>query len=1216
MPAPPIGGMRGAASNRARGTAALAAVALAAALAAGAAGEASSYAPAAAALATAGGGAEPYGRDALILPAAYAQSGPDPPSPIVISEAEINPPGDDRRAVIEWVELHNPSRLPVDVGGWSISSSDLHRRTLDIPEGTSIAAGEFRVFHHRTAWFADIMTSVRLHDGAGRLVDETPRLSDSPGDLRSWSRAAGSSGANSSDWAFGTATAGSSNAGGAPAAGQGAPRSGPAGLPNPPVAVGTDRASYELGDRITIRGNVSEEARASVPSHSNRGVSIAIEGPSGYERQISVYPDAQLRFFASVRLSAVTGASDGPYTVTASYAGSSASSSFAVGDAGGAAGQGSAGAGSDSAAPPPLSISTDRASYRPGETVVVTAAAREVVPYEGLSYKVLGPDGERTDGGLVYPDAAGRFEARLFLNPVGAAYGNHTVAASYGEASASSRFVVARDADSAGRQAVVRTDKSSYAPGETVAISGSLGGKWSFALDLELRQVEVESLGRVAVNLVKHDATVRPAGDGSFSYEYRIANGTERVGEYVVRVSDTGVRAEASFRVEPPMAAGPGAAREGGGDAADAAPSSSPAGPAAQASQVTITTDKAVYEQGSRIVFSGTTIAPKTASLVTNTIEITIVGASGGLASRGQIDDARGAAGSGSAVAAPVAYTLSAVPDAAGNYMVSDTLYASAYGPGTYAVHASYASNRHRAFTAFEVVDSLDIEGDASISVSKSLLAPGETTVVTGIVPGLSQGSGVDITVYKPGGDTDRYGALADRSRFAWEWEAPRTPGVYQAAIKAGPASERIFLKVSDDPASDTLEIPPLSVSADRASYGIGDEVVLSGLAREAGALFGGEGPPVRERAKVVVREGAAPFKVIYEYNLGPDSAGYFGTSFDLPIGVFGEGTYSVIATYAKTRAATTFLIDGEGGGADRGASDLSLVVGTDRPEYRPGETVAVSGSLTRLVSVESVEVTVAREEELRINCGTYSCGSPGSTERVRPDERGRFSRTYEIDSSDDAVGRYVVKATTPFATVSGAFSVVAGPDASDAAQGGAAGGQAQGNGTAQGNATMPGRYTEDFNRIPDAVVAISASESDVDGTRFVPRALQGLLLAAPRADPSSVDIRLLANATGPGGEEGPICVIGPVADGCLVSGSTRAPGAIYQTVQIGGTDYRVRYSGPDATPEKFAVLPAEAGTAIDIGEWTVEVERPEGAPSWLCYKLTRIAAPDGGSAG
>ena len=55
-----------------------------------------------------------------------------------------------------------------------------------------------------------------------------------------------------------------------------------------------------------------------------------------------------------------------------------------------------------------------------------------------------------------------------------------------------------------------------------------------------------------------------------------------------------------------------------------------------------------------------------------------------------------------------------------------------------------------------------------------------------------------------------------------------------------------------------------------------------------------------------------------------------------------------------------------------------------------------------------------------------------------------------------------------------------------------------------------------------------------------------------------------------------------------------------------------MRYSGPDATPEKFAVLPAKAGTAIDIEEWTVEVERPEGSPSWLYYKLTRIAAAEG----
>ena len=79
-------------------------------------------------------------------------------------------------------------------------------------------------------------------------------------------------------------------------------------------------------------------------------------------------------------------------------------------------------------------------------------------------------------------------------------------------------------------------------------------------------------------------------------------------------------------------------------------------------------------------------------------------------------------------------------------------------------------------------------------------------------------------------------------------------------------------------------------------------------------------------------------------------------------------------------------------------------------------------------------------------------------------------------------------------------------------------------------------------------------------------------------ADPPSVDICLLGNASGSaaggGGEgrEGPACAIGP------------------------------------------AVLPAEAETAIDIGEWTAEAERPDGAPSRLCRKLTRTATPDGGA--
>ena len=499
--------------------------------------------------------------------------------------------------------------------------------------------------------------------------------------------------------------------------------------------------------------------------------------------------------------------------------------------------------------------------------------------------------------------------------------------------------------------------------------------------------------------------------------------------------------------------------------------------------------------------------------------------------------------------------------------------------------------------------------------------------IITGIAPRLAQGSGIDITVHKPGGDTDRYGALADRSRFEWAWTAPSGTGVYQAVFKAGPATERLFFRVSEDPSSDAPDVPPLSVSADREVYGSGDEVAVRGLAREGGSLFGSEGPSVRERVTVAVKQAFAPFATLYEYALNPDSAGYFGTSFKVPIGIFDDGEYSVVASYLKSRAATSFRVDSDYDASSPSGS-LSVEIGTDRAEYRPGETVTVSGRLTRIVSSDGIDVTVIRAEDMRAGCGTHTCGSPGSTVRLVPGELGEFSRTYKIGAGADAAGLYIVQARTAFATASETFAVAGEPvlpggaaaaadDDGDAEAGGNGGGGNGGGGNGGGgNKTVadgqrgqegpaPARYTETFNRVPDSVIPITASESDVNGTRFVPRALQGLLFKAPRDDPSSVDLRLVANVSG----SGAVCVVGPAEEGCLVSGLTRAPGTVYETVQIGGVDYRVRYAGPAANLERFSVLPAESGAPIDVGMWTAEVIRQGDAPSWFYYKLTRVAA-------
>ena len=72
-------------------------------------------------------------------------------SDIVINEVETNPTGSDES---EFVELYNPTAMEIDVSGWSLIPSATWK-TLEIPDGTTIAPNSFLAFTHVNFWFKD-----------------------------------------------------------------------------------------------------------------------------------------------------------------------------------------------------------------------------------------------------------------------------------------------------------------------------------------------------------------------------------------------------------------------------------------------------------------------------------------------------------------------------------------------------------------------------------------------------------------------------------------------------------------------------------------------------------------------------------------------------------------------------------------------------------------------------------------------------------------------------------------------------------------------------------------------------------------------------------------------------------------------------------------------------------------------------------------------------
>ena len=107
---------------------------------------------------------------------------------IVINEVELNPPEDDRRkTTMEWVELYNPTSNDINLGGWTLSSTQYRGgKTFEI-SGTIKAKGYY-VFEH-SLWLHNTKgESVILRDANDTEIDRTPLLKDDYNDDRTWQR--------------------------------------------------------------------------------------------------------------------------------------------------------------------------------------------------------------------------------------------------------------------------------------------------------------------------------------------------------------------------------------------------------------------------------------------------------------------------------------------------------------------------------------------------------------------------------------------------------------------------------------------------------------------------------------------------------------------------------------------------------------------------------------------------------------------------------------------------------------------------------------------------------------------------------------------------------------------------------------------------------------------------------------------------------------------
>ena len=943
----------------------------------------------------------------LLLPTASAQSS-NIASSVVINEVDINPPGDDFKKISEWVELYNPTSESIDLSGWKIASTTGIKKTLTLPAGTTINPQQFLTYSYQPIWFSDASETVELRDKTGTVIDKTPRMTDLSNDFSSWQRIYDALDSDSdSDWIFETSSAGSTN-------GQIETSTESESVS---VTITPSKSAYLFGETAVLSGAVSKEVFVEKPAFSSEKIIITISGPD-YDKEFTQYPDLNLEFSTRINLQKVLGITEGIYSVTVQYADASNTAQFSVGN-------------SIIKIPDKqtdvLSITSDRTSYIPGQTVVITAATTNEVPFEGLKFSVTDPNSKTIGEGTLFPSSdvniqgvfgnsvdTTRFITTLFLDTVSPVYGTYRIEGKYSTQTAQSTFEVSSDIR---EDSIVSlsTDKPAYEPGDTIIISGRSNQHWVSSLSLEVLKSANLALGTNDLGGgtgLKILDTVRLEGDSTFRYEIPLPLTYTSFGEYKVTVSGEIGTFITQFVV-----------------LADSQ------GFVASTEPLSMSTDKEIYELGQTIEITGNIKdQTRTSSFQTQVVDISIKNA----------DDGEslfifGIPNGGKSVTlhgVRVDSTYTAVPEPSGNFASSIEVRRSLFSTGTYTITASY--EKLKAESTVVIVDPFDSANSNVIAfLDKEIYGLNETLNLNGLFSAQTSSS-VVITLYKPDGDTDKFGAIIDGGSFSWSWNTPKSEvksntindrslsstnlGVYRLNLDAGGSRADIFFKVSDDPQNDSFNLEPLTVSTGQAIYKPGEKLLVSGnvIARQSGT----EGLVIPELVSIKVLSNKPPFRPIHEATVYPDQGGFYKSTFEIPATLFVSGTYKVKAIYENRHANTEFTVASDFVFGVSDPAELLLDLGTDT--YHPGDTVTLTGKPNKIVYIETFEVNVIKQSDLSLNCGAFYCGNNVTpTAFVRPTPSAGFTYNYEIPNTDSSVGSYEIAVNVGFDTKSVIFEVL-----------------------------------------------------------------------------------------------------------------------------------------------------------------------------------------------
>ena len=1106
-----------------------------------------------------------------IIPDVYAQEY----TQITISEVDINPTGDDSKRIVEWVEIHNPTSVPIDIGGWDIASTTGLKKTMTIPLDTIINPGEYITYTHQILWFTNINESIELKDSDGVIIDKTPSLTDTADGSYSWQKVRGGNDneyPDTASWILAPPSPGSPN--------RDVYTDHVDSKSKVTVMISTDKDIYTFGESVIIKGVVSEQIVTLSPIYQAEQVSITITG-SNYTSTIKKYPDAQLRFSAEVVLQKTLGINQGEYTIKVAYVDSTDTARFQVDVVNDTL---------QTLNDRTLVITTDKILYTPGEYVEVSAFSSDVGNLEGvqdLVYSVTtDPDQTMFASGVIYPVNDVFSNIQVYISPVTPTYGIYNITAEYAGVLASTWFTVSEElvwredtttTTTARTPISLETDKTTYNTGESVMVNGRLNGvvtdKNVVIKVLQTGQSATHDPIGGSATVFKIDDGTTVSGDGTFEYLFEIPDNPMRYGYYTITVTDGSNYEVITIHVTD----------DNGtiNDISTLAP-------------ITIHTDKPSYSIGETITFSGfiKELYSGSAGYASGTqVIITIYDQDGNpLSSVIDTPPPSGYIGNDPDKRSDVInYQIMAIPEISGKYSVMLNTIPTVFSNGTYTVTAKYLSKQ--ADTTFEITDQLNNVDDITISLDKDIYGLGETITLSGILPNHGVGA-VDIQLTKPDGNTINSGARIDSQMFSWSWVTPMVDvdhrvqsderyrnvpittvyGVYKINVSADSFSQNVIFKVSENPDEDSLVLLPISVAPQKSLYKAGEKLNVIGAIIHDTQDTNLGGASVPSRVTITVKDGSFPFNQIHESFVYPDAGGEFSSSFELPATIFDEGSYKVSATYGIYRAENWFSVVNDV--LYRTDEPIALIISTDKKMYHPGDIMYITGKPNKNIYLEGYQVSVAQKADDEITCGSFECGvHSGSVTYIWPDITGAFSHQFVIPEGEESLGTYEIVADGGFATASILVNVTT-------------------------KIHIPITIIEKDGRIQDESIIVQTTSKTTDGDNIPisPRVLSGSMITTAKGQEGVVNLAVYS-ASG-------TCIIGQDI-GCLVSESTRGSGYIHEIVQADGIKLKVGYSGTDVKFERFSILPESSDDFLPDTTWEIKVTKDDNQTTRLYYKIT-----------